>query len=245
MTRGNVVHTTLDLYLTEHMGNITGSGTDTTCTVWGSSGAGLTLGTVAITGTYTLNIMDTRYMVNGLTSLNIGSGCTVNNYGYYRGSVTCSGTLNNTGRMLLFYRVLCAGTIKNNNFISIDNGNGNENIGGSPCIALDGTGKYIQNGGVLHILRADSLSGAIRKTGTGQKIQLYGQAYIRVTNGLAPIQIISNTGTAQDVEVYSVIDNCAVGFRMADTFTDTTYGTAYAPNILVGGTMLEDTTYLL
>jgi hypothetical protein len=62
---------------------------------------------------------------------------------------------------------------------------------------------------------------------------------------LAPIQIISNTGTAQDVEVYSVIDNCAVGFRISDTFSDTTYGTAYSPNILVGGTMLEDTTYLL
>ena len=245
MTRGNVVHTREDLYLTEHMGNITGSGTDTTCTVWGSSGAGFTLGTIALTGTYTLDIMNSRYMINGLTSLNIGSGCTVNNYGYYRGTVSsCAGTLNNTGRMLLNYKVTCTGTIRNNNFISIDN-TGGENSTNTPCIALGGTGKYIQNGGQLYILRADSLSGAIRKTGTGQNIQLLNQAYIRVTNGLAPIQIISNSGTAQDVEVYSVINNCAVGFRMADTFTNTTYGTAYAPNILKGGIMMEDTTNII
>lgn len=247
-TRSNVVHTRDDLLLTCHIGNYTGSGTNplTTATIWGSSGSGFTLGTITLTGTVVLNILDSRYMINGSSAMNIGSGCVVNNYGYYRGSLVCSGTLNNTGRMELWYAVTTSGTINNTNFISIDNSNGNENGTGTPCIILSGaSGTYKQDGGKLIILRSDSKSGAIRKTASGQKVQLSGQAYIKVSNGLAPIQITSNTGTAQDIEDYSLIDNCAVGFRIADTFTDTTYGTAYAPNLLKLGVKFEDTTNLL
>ena len=66
---------------------------------------------------------------------------------------------------------------------------------------------------------------------------------MKVANGVAPLQILSNTGTAQDILDFSMVGNGAVGFRLSDTFSDTTYGTAYAPNLLVGGTAYEDTTY--
>ena len=246
MTRGNVTHTTLDMVLTSHMGNITGSGADTTATVWGSSGAGFTLGTIALTGTYTLNIMDTRYMVNGTTSLSIGSGCTVNNYGYYRGSISSlAGTLNVTGKMYLLDVTTVSVTLNIvGGYVNLGR-NGVESVGSTPSISIS-TGTVNLSGGAQVVCDlSDSKSGLFRKTASGGKLKISGQSYLKVANGLAPIQILSNTGTAQDVEVYSVIDNCAVGFRISDTFTDTTYGTAYAPNILKGGIMMEDTTNIL
>jgi hypothetical protein len=72
---------------------------------------------------------------------------------------------------------------------------------------------------------------------------LKGQPQLIVSNGLAPLQIISNTGTAQDVHNFGIVGNGSVGFRIADTFSDTTYGTAYAPNLIGTATNNEDTTY--
>jgi hypothetical protein len=101
----------------------------------------------------------------------------------------------------------------------------------------------IVDGGTVVCNLADSKSGLIRKTASGGKLILKGQAYLKVANGLAPLQILSNTGTAQDVMDFSMVGNGAAGFRLADTFSDTTYGTAYAPNLLVGGITYEDTSY--
>lgn len=230
--------------LRQHMGAFTASGNSVN-TIAGTSTSGISLTTITLTGTCTVDILDSKFMVNNSSNLNVGAGCTVNNRGYYRGNLSnCAGTINNYGQMLLRYNISVSGLLMNNNFISITNF-GTESPAGSPTIILSGSGVYQQNGGKLIIIDSNSKSGAIRKTSNGSKIQLTNQAYIKVANGLAPIQILSNVGTAQDVEIYSVIDNCAVGFRISNTFSDTTYGTAYAPNILVGGTMLEATTYLL
>lgn len=117
------------------------------------------------------------------------------------------------------------------------------NINVTPTIKVT-TGTIIVNGGKLECLKADSNSGLIMKKGVGGKVILKGQCYLKAINGLAPIQILDNTSTSQDIFDFSMIGNGAVGFRLADTFTDVTYGTAYAPNLLVGGLIQEDITYI-
>jgi hypothetical protein len=121
-------------------------------------------------------------------------------------------------------------------------GNTTESATSTPTIDIS-TGTYQQDGGTLFCSNADSRSGLIRKTASGGKVILRGQAYLKVANGLAPLQILSNTGTAQDILDFSMVGNGALGFRLADTFSDTTYGTAYAPNLLVSGVHYQDTTY--
>jgi hypothetical protein len=234
-------------------GSYTGSSTSeaTIKGGWHTDGNSSSISSVTLTGTASLIIVDSYksfgYTTNGYCYLNIASGCNLRIDGFFKGIISSlAGTITNNGVFNIngYQSAIITGTVLNNNYIELFR-TSSENSLDTPTIKLGNGGVYQQNGGKLICNVATSKSGLIQKTATNSKIQLTGQAYLKVANGLAPIQILSNTGTAQDVEVYSVIDNCAVGFRISDTFSDTTYGTAYAPNILVGGTMLEATTYLL
>jgi hypothetical protein len=214
--------------------NYTGS-SSSKATIRATSNSGFTFN-ATLTGTSELTVLDTRFSINSVTTYSIAAGCTLYNKGYFNGGIALSGTLINDGNMIIGGIPIISGLLINNNVIEL--------IGTDPSLSIS-TGTYQQNGGKLICNVVASKSGLLRKTATGGKIQLIGQAYLKVANGLAPIQILSNVGTSQNVEVYSVVDNCAAGFRISNTFSDTTYGTTYAPNILVGGTMLEDITYLL
>jgi hypothetical protein len=116
----------------------------------------------------------------------------------------------------------------------------NESV--TPTLPLS-TGTIIVDSGKISCALANSLSGLITKYGTGGVVVLKGQCYLKSANGLAPLYIKSNTGTSQDIFDFSMVGNGASGFRLADTFTNTTYGTAYAPNLLVGGVHYQSTTY--
>ena len=233
-TLGNIV-------INDMIGAYTGSNTSKG-TVRASSDVGVTF-QATLTGSAELTVLDTRYMINALTVYTIASGCTLYNKGYFRGYLgTMAGTLINEGNMTMIDTSIITGTFKNFNYINLTR-SGTESASATPTISVS-TGTLILNAGSqLECQLADSKSGLIRKTASGGKVIILGQPYLKVANGLAPLQILSNTGTAQDVLNFGVIDNCAVGFRLANTFSDTTYGTAYAPNILGGGTNYEDTTY--
>ena len=196
-------------------------------------------------------LQDGAIVYGNYPNISISSGCTMTVLGFTYGWITLlSGTLINNG----VFNVTTAGagsglmtaitgTLENNGTIELVRF-GLEGALNTPCINV-GSGTYIQNSGKLFCQHSDSKSGLIRKSGVGGKVILKGQPYLRVANGLAPLQILSSGGTTQDILNFGVIDNCAVGFRLADKFTDTTYGTTYTPNILVGGTNYEDTTYLI
>jgi hypothetical protein len=209
------------------------------------------IGNITLTNSATLDILDnvigpsyTTY--SSVPFISVDATSTLNLYKTNFGNISsCAGTINVYGIFSHINKSAdITGTLNNKSGTIQLLRSTTESATSTPTLLISG-GTYQQSGGKLLCAVSDSKSGLLRKTATGGKIQLINQAYLKVANGLAPIQIISNTGTAQDVEVYSVIDNCAVGFRISNTFTDTTYGTAYSPNILVGGTMLEDTTYLL
>jgi hypothetical protein len=241
--RGNVVNNAAlgNIVINEMMGIYTGS-SSSKGTIRGASDVGNTF-SATLSGTAELIVLDTRYMINGASTYSIASGCTLYNKGYFRGGIgTVAGTLINEGNMTISDISTITGTFKNFNYINLAR-SGAESVGNTPTISVS-TGTLILNAGSqLECQLADSKSGLIRKTASGGKVVILGQPYFKVANGLAPLQILSNTGTAQDVLNFGLVDNCAVGFRLANTFTDTTYGTAYAPNILGGGINYEDTTY--
>ena len=261
-TYGAVVNTKTNglLTITSLSGTYNGSSTSKAVICNANTASNLFTGITSITlsGTAQCNVIDntiyygTPGSSNYVCGLNIGSGTLlkINNNLQCIFTATMAGTieLNSASTMNLYssqyYNMYVTGTI-NNNFgtIILSRVDGAEvNFVSSPCIKLS-TGTYNQRGGKLYCTNADSKSGLIAKTGSGSKVQLSSQAYLRVSNGLAPLQILSNTGTAQDVFNFGIIGNGGVGFRIANTFSDTTYGTAYAPNILGGGTNYEDTTY--
>ncbi len=249
---GNVTNYGAILTVENMAGNYTGSGTSRAVVNNGfEQDNSLFFKNITLTDTAKLTVgnapIGASYNTYGAMPLiNIASGCEMIVSEFFYGNiVTCSGTITVRGKFKHDGKSgLITGLISNENAVIELIRRFTESATDTPTLQIS-SGTYKQDGGKLFCALADSLSGLIRKTATGGKVQFYGQAYMKVTNGLAPIQILANTGTTQDVEVYSVIDNCAIGFRISDTFTDTTYGTAYAPNILVGGTMLEDTTYLL
>ena len=183
-------------------------------------------------------------------TLSIASGCIVHVYGKLMAEITSlAGTLNvySSGYLWSIKKTpAITGTLNNYGGVIELTRNGylntTESATTTPTIDIS-TGTYLQDGGTLFCSNADSKSGLIRKTASGGKVVLKGQPYLKVANGLAPLQILSNTGTAQDILDFSMVGNGAVGFRLADTFSDTTYGTAYAPNLLVGGTKYEASTY--
>ena len=180
-------------------------------------------------------------------TINLGSGSTINNYGKFKFafSTNAAGTLNNYGYLQYQYNnggIPLTGTFLNKGTLEVLRPGHSESASYTPTFVIS-TGTMIVDGGSVICAVSDSKSGLIRKTASGGKLILKGQAYLKVANGLAPLQILSNTGTAQDVLDFSMIGNGAAGFRLADTFSDTTYGTAYAPNLLVGGVLYQDTNY--
>lgn len=213
------------------------------------------LTSINLSGTATLDVnnsiaLNSFTLVNS-TSLLLATGTTLNVNGelYVQVLATIGGTLNVNSSAKLYMCHSQYASYFVTGIINILGGrlelfryNATENISSTPSIKLDG-GTLFMDGGSLICNEATSLSGLIQKRSDGSKVVFKGQPYLKVANGLAPLQILSNVGTAQDVVNFGVITNGAVGFRLADIFSDTTYGTAYAPNILVGGTTYEDTTY--
>ena len=165
------------------------------------------------------------------------------NTNFFKGSILAmDGTLQNTGEMRIAAKTSAiTGTFINRGKITITNG-GIENPTSTPTIEVT-TGKIILDGGELICPDANSLSGLIRKTADGGKVILKGGAYLKTANGLSPLQILSNAGTAQDIMVFDAVTNSAAGFGLLDTFSDVTYGTAYAPNDIAGGQLLQNTNF--
>jgi hypothetical protein len=216
---------------TDRYGNITlSSGAKL---YWTSSGddftvtAGYIFATISVASTCTLFVQGK--LMGEITSL--AGIIQVDSSGYLwiiKKTPAITGSLNNYGGVIELTR---------NGYL-----NTTESATTTPTIDIS-TGTYLQDGGTLFCSNADSKSGLIRKTASGGKVVLKGQPYLKAANGLAPLQILSNTGTAQDILDFSMVGNGALGFRLADTFSDTTYGTAYAPNLLVSGVHYQDTTY--
>jgi hypothetical protein len=96
---------------------------------------------------------------------------------------------------------------------------------------------YKQTGGVGNFVAL----GQTTRNWQGMAATPNGNVYASVNGDI----YMQNAGTAKDIMNFGVITNCAAGFGLTDTFSDTTYGTAYAPNDIVGGVKLESTTYLL
>lgn len=226
-------------------------------------------GNVAYTGTggiYVLNGYHRSDFTNDITtsnncevylnnncgngSCNIGTGTTLQINGKYRcqfgshaGTVTVSkgATLQADRISGTNYRI--TGTFNILGKVQLLRTYGSEvNESVTPTLPIS-TGTVIVDGGTIECALSNSKSGLITKYGTGGVVVLKGQCYLKSSNGLAPLYIKSNTGTSQDIFDFSMAGNGAVGYRLANTFSDTTYGTAYAPNLLVGGTRYEDTTY--
>ena len=186
------------------------------------------------------------------TGVTIGAGCemTVTGRFFCKFIGNLAGTLNIPSNCYLgwsysqWYTSVLTGTVNlNGGTIELFRKIGTENSTTTPAIKVSAGGKLFVDGGKIICSQAGSKSGLIWKQSDTSTVILKGQPYLKVANGLAPLQITSNTGTAQDVMNFGVVTNGAAGFRLADTFSDTTYGTAYAPNILVGGTTYEDTSY--
>lgn len=194
-------------------------------------------------------LQDGAVVYGNYPNISIASGCKMTVLGFSYGAFTLlDGTFINRGTFNLITRgagsglmVALSGLLENNGTIELVR-YGVEGSLNTPCLIV-GTGKFIQNGGKLFCTHSDSKSGLIRKTASGGKILLKGQPQLIVANGLAPLQILSNTGTSQDVHNFGIVGNGAIGFRLADTFSDTTYGTAYAPNLIGTATNNEDTNY--
>jgi hypothetical protein len=134
------------------------------------------------------------------------------------------------------------GTVEIFGTVYLKRSNATENVSTTPSLRLT-TGTIIVDGGRLECITSGSKSGLIWKKGAGGVVVLKGQCYLKTLNGLAPIQITDNTSTSQDIMDFSMIGNGAAGFQLADTFSDATYGTNYAPNLLIGGTRYEDASY--
>lgn len=241
---GNITHTGGKIVVSGLMGTYNGSGTSYAVLDGSSQQGNQEITSITTSGTCEVLFIGAEYTsTSKYTTLNIGSGTTLIATNKSRVQISsCAGKIILNGEIT---HVLKSGDITGNltilNKLYLDR-IGVENATNTPTISVS-TGTIICNAERIECLKADSLSGLFRKTADTGKLIFKGQPYLKVANGLAPLQILSNTGTAQDVMNFGVVTNCAVGYRLADTFSDTTYGTAYAPNILVGGTTYEDTTY--
>ena len=217
-------------------------------------------------GTYTLNGFHRSDFQNDITTsgtcevylnnncgygnCSIGSGTTFQINGKYRcqftshaGTVTVSkGAILQADRITgTNYRI--TGTLNIYGEIQLLRSYGSEvNESVTPTLPLS-TGVILIDSGILKCSLSTSKSGLITKYGTGGTLILKGQPYLKVSNGLAPLYIKSNTGTSQDVYNFGIVGNGATGFRIADTFSDATYGTAYAPNLIGTATNNENSNY--
>lgn len=256
-THGAVVNTHVigSIEIDSLKGSYTGSGASEAILKgdWTEEGNPAAITSITLTGTARLTVLDTYrsygYTTNGYTNLYVASGCNLLVEGFLNANIqSLAGTIEAKGVLNLdaYLSGIITGTLLNNNArIELFRSTVESDINFTPTIKLGNGGEYHQSAGKLICKVSDSKSGLIQKLATNSKTKLSNQAYLEVANGLAPIQILSNVGTAQDIEDYSLIDNCAVGFRIADTFTDITYGTAYAPNLLKLGAKMEDTTNIL
>jgi hypothetical protein len=234
-------------------GNYTGTGSSRCYVISGGQYSwGAFFKDITLSGTSQLTIKNNPklagFTVYGqVPTVTVGSGCTLSIDEYSYGMLVNSGTVNINGIFDYETNMYYGSVPSNSGILNIIgtfniNRNGSEASTNSPTYAIS-TGTVIVNGGKVTCAKSDSKSGLFRKTASGGKLIFMGNATLKVANGLAPIQILSNTGTAQDILDFSVITNGASGFRLGDTFTDTTYGTAYAPNLLVNGDKKESTSY--
>ena len=205
--------------------------------------------TLSVDGNSTVTVMNNVRSINyntygNIPSISVTSGSKLNFHGFNYGAITnCAGEINIYNEFEHVNKSAdITGTLNINNATFRLLRKQTESSTYTPTISIS-TGKVMVDGGSIICDLADSKSGLFRKTADTGQLIFKGQPYLKIANGLAPLQILSNTGTAQDVMNFGVITNGAVGFRLVDTFSDTTYGTTYAPNILVGGITYEDTTY--
>jgi hypothetical protein len=178
--------------------------------------------------------------------LNIASGSTFLKKGGYMGTqiVTLAGTLINHGYIRAHYKsASITGKLINKGVIETWSDKGNDgNDAYQPCLVIS-TGTFIQDGGQLicPIGFPGTKSGLIRKIGTG-KVVFKNQPLIKVANGLAPIEILGSSANG-NISNFGCITNCADGFGLLNTFSDTSYnGTHYPIVDLVGGSLYEDPT---
>jgi hypothetical protein len=247
ITSASITNSGYKLDINQLAGSYTGSSTSKgkiNDAIKNDVNSGLT--SITLSGSAELILLDSKYQSTYVyTTLSIASGCKFDNYGYLRCYISnLAGTLNNYGRLIHQYcSASISGILENKGgYIELTRDGQSENATYTPCIVIS-TGTYKQDGGVLYCSDATSKSGLIRKNANGGKVLLKGQPQLIVSNGLAPLQITSNTGTAQDVHNFGIVGNGGIGFRIADTFSDTTYGTAFAPNLIGTATNNEDTTY--
>jgi hypothetical protein len=256
--KGNITHDSGQLNILKfYGGTYTGSGSRTTAYITGYINSSTTdrYGNIALssgTKLYWTSSGDDFSITGGynFATISIASTCTLFVQGKLMGEITSlAGTIqvDSSGYLWIIKRTSAiTGSLLNYGGVIELTRNGylntTESTTTTPTIDIS-TGTYLQDGGTLFCSNADSKSGLIRKTASGGKVVLKGQSYLKAANGLAPLQILSNTGTAQDILDFSMVGNGALGFRLADTFSDTTYGTAYAPNLLVSGVHYQDTTY--
>ena len=247
ITSGSITNSGYKLDINQLAGTYTGSSTSKgkiNDAIKNDVNNGLT--SITLSGSAELILLDSKYQSTyTYTTLSIASGCKLDNYGYLRCYISSlAGTLNNYGRLIHQYcSASITGTLENKGgYIELTRDGQSEDATYTPCIVIS-TGTYKQDGGILFCSVATSKSGLIRKNANGGKVLLKGQPQLIVSNGLAPLQILSNAGTAPDVHNFGIIGNGASGFRIANTFSDTTYGTAYAPNLIGTATNNEDTTY--
>jgi hypothetical protein len=157
---------------------------------------------------------------------------------------TLAGTLINHGYIKNLYRSgAITGKLINKGVIETWSDKGDDGLDiYQPCIVVS-TGTFIQDGGQLicPIGFPGTKSGLIRKTGTG-KVVFKNQPLIKVANGLAPIEILGSSANG-NIMNFGCITNCASGFGLLNTFSDTSYnGTHYPIVDLVGGVLYEDST---
>ena len=178
--------------------------------------------------------------------LNIASGSTfLKKGGSIRTQiVTLAGTLINHGYIRAHYKSgEITGKLINKGVIENWSDKGDDGIDSyQPCLVVS-TGTFIQDGGQLicPIGFPGTKSGLIRKTGTG-KVVFKNQPLIKVANGLAPIEILGSSANG-NIMNFGCITNCATGFGLLNTFSDTSYnGTHYPIVDLVGGVLYEDST---
>ena len=163
-------------------------------------------------------------------------------YLYISGLGLIAGTLINEGYVMQYNNNSAnpvTGKIVNKGYWGMYRAGQAENSTYTACLVVS-TGTIILDGGQMECTEVASKSGIIRKTSTGT-IVLKGQPSLKVANGLSPIQILGSALNG-NIKNYGCITNCPNGFGILDTFSDTTYGTAYAVNDLVGGINYEDST---
>jgi hypothetical protein len=213
-------------------GSYTGSGSSKG-EFTGVSVVGSDIPNVTLTGTsiFTLNDSQPSSTITAQASINIQSGCKFINDGFLRCrifSLLGTGLIINNGTIESQYNSsIITGKIINNGIIELTrDGQSEATAGGiySPVLIFS-TGTYQGNGDLICDV-ADSKSGLIRVVGAANIFIKQGQ-YLKVANGLAPIQILTTAGSTTIYDFGAVSNVSQATYDAA--FTDTTYGATSAP----------------